>query len=190
MPMKPDTVLKKFTDKKGREVTLRTPRWSDLDDMLSFINGLVDEEAMIVIVTNKTRDEEIEWLANNLKRLEKDQHMCVVAETDGIVVGSCEFSPRMGNMNHYAMLGISVRDGYRDAGIGQEMMKELERHAPRLGIESIALEVFGINDRAIHVYEKIGYRKTGSFPRGIKYKGEYVDSVLMVKDLEKSQIPF
>ena len=81
--MKPDTVLRKFTDKKGREVTLRTPRWSDLDDMLSMINGLVEEEAMIAFDTKKTRGEEIEWLANNLKRLEKDQHMVVVAEVDG-----------------------------------------------------------------------------------------------------------
>jgi RimJ/RimL family protein N-acetyltransferase len=181
--MQPDTVLRKFTDRKGREVTLRTPRWSDLDDMLTFINGLVEEEAMIAIDTKKTRDEEIEWLANNLKRLEKDQHMSVVAEVDGLMVGSCEFTPRYGRMKHYASLGISLRDGYREAGIGQEMMKELEKHAPRLGVEYMALEVYSINDRAIHVYEKVGYGKIGSYPSGVKYKGEYVDSVHMVKKL-------
>lgn len=182
--MRPDKVLREFTDKKGREVTLRTPRWSDLDDMLTFINGLIEEEVMIVIDSKKTRDEEIEWLANNIKRLEKDQHMSLVAEVDGRVVGSCEFSPRYGSMKHYAMLGISIMDGYRDAGIGQEMMKELEKHASRLGVEYLALEVFNINDRAIHVYEKVGYRKIGAYPSGVKYKGGYVDSVHMVKKLD------
>ncbi len=182
--MQPDTVLRKFTDRKGRIVTLRTPRWSDLDDMLAFINGLVDEEVMIAVDEKKTRDEEIEWLANNLKRLERDQHMVVFAEVDGHAVGSCEISPRYGRMKHYAILGISLKDGYRDAGIGQEMMRELEEHAPRLGVEYLALEVYAINDRAIHVYEKMGYRRIGAYPGGVKYKGEYVDSVHMVKKLE------
>ena len=182
--MRPDTVLRKFTDRKGREVTLRTPRWSDLDDMIEFINSLVEEEAMIAVDTKKTRDEEIEWLANALKRLERDQHMIIMAEVDGRTIGNSAISPRIGRMKHYAMLGISLKDGFRDAGIGQEMMKELDIHARRLGIEYLALEVYGINERAIHVYEKMGYKKIGAYPGGVKYKGDYVDSVHMVKKLE------
>jgi len=29
-------------------------------------------------------------------------------------------------MSHVGSLGISVKDGYRDRGIGQEMMRELD----------------------------------------------------------------
>jgi RimJ/RimL family protein N-acetyltransferase len=152
--------------------------------MTQFINSLVEEEAMIAADTKKTRDEEIEWLANSLKRLERDQQMIVMAEVDGRTVGNASITPRVGRMKHYAVLGISLKDGYRDAGIGQEMMKELETHARRLGVEYLALEVYGINQRAIHVYEKIGYRKIGAYPGGVKYKGEYVDSVHMVKKLD------
>lgn len=179
--MQPDKVLRVFTDRKGREVILRTPRWSDLDDMLDFINGLVEEEAMIAVDTKKTREEEIEWVSTSLKRLEKDEHMVVVAEVDGHMVGSTEIAPRFGRLKHYGTLGISLKAGYRDSGIGQEMMKEVESHASRLGLEYVALEVYGNNERAIHVYEKVGYEKTGSYPNGVKYRGEYVDSVHMVK---------
>jgi hypothetical protein len=35
------TVFRTFRDRKGREVTLRAPRGSDLDDMLEFINSLI-----------------------------------------------------------------------------------------------------------------------------------------------------
>jgi RimJ/RimL family protein N-acetyltransferase len=184
--MQPDTVLRKFKDRKGREVILRTPQWSDLDDMLDFINSLVEEEAMIAVDTKKTRNEEIEWVATNLKRLEKNEHMCVVAEVDGHMVGSTEIGPRFGRLKHYGTLGISLKNGYRETGIGQEMMKEIEKHAPRLGIEYLALEVFGINERAIHVYEKRGYKQVGSYPEGVKYRGEYVDSVHMVKKIRKN----
>lgn len=185
--MKPDTILRRYTDRKGREVILRTPRWNDLDDMLEFINSLVEEEAMIAADTKKTRMEEIDWIANKLKDVEKDTQMAVVAEVDGRMVGSCEISPRFGRLKHYGMLGISLKAGYRDAGIGQEMMREIESHAPRLGIEYLALEVFGTNEHAIHVYEKIGYKRIGAYPDGVKYKGEYVDSVHMVKRLEKTK---
>ncbi|HUV34307.1 MAG TPA: hypothetical protein VMW22_05220, partial [Candidatus Desulfaltia sp.] len=38
---------------------------------------------------------------------------------------------RPGRFSHVGVLGISVKDGYREAGIGQELMKEAERQPPR-----------------------------------------------------------
>jgi len=181
--MRPGTLLRQFKARDGTEVRLRTPKWEDLDDLLEFINGLVDEEAMIAANQKHTRESETDWLARNLTNLEKDKHVAVVAEVDGRVVGSCELTPRPGRMSHVGSLGISVKDGYREKGIGQELMRELERQAPRLGLESIYLEVFSTNDRAIHVYRKMGYKETGRIPMCIKYKGGYVDSVIMTKHL-------
>jgi RimJ/RimL family protein N-acetyltransferase len=175
--------LRRFTASDGREVIIRTPEWDDLDDMLEFINSLVEEEAMIVADQKKTRDSEIEWLARNLSNLEKGVHIAVVAEVDGRMVVSCEVSPRPGRMSHVGSLGISVKDGYRGIGVGQELMREAERQAVAAGIESIILEVFSINERAIHVYEKMGYRRIGVIPGGVKYRGERVDSVYMLKEL-------
>jgi RimJ/RimL family protein N-acetyltransferase len=181
--MRPGTLLRQFKARDDTEVKLRTPRWEDLDDLLEFINGLVEEEAMIAANQKHARESETDWLARNLTNLEKDKHVAVVAEVDGRVVGSCELTPRFGRMSHVGSLGISVKDGYRERGIGQEMMRELERQAPRLGLESIYLEVFSTNERAIHVYRKMGYAETGRIPGCIKYRGEYVDSVIMTKHL-------
>ncbi|OGD47946.1 hypothetical protein A3K69_00390 [Candidatus Bathyarchaeota archaeon RBG_16_57_9] len=181
--MRSGTLLRQFKARDGTEVKLRTPKWEDLDDLLDFINGLVDEEAMIAVNQKHTRESETDWLARSLTNLEKDKHVAVVAEADGRVVGSCELNPRPGRMSHVASLGISVKDGYREKGIGQEMMRELEKQAPKLGLESIYLEVFSTNDRAIHVYRKMGYAETGRIPACIKYRGGYVDSVIMTKHL-------
>ena len=181
--MKPGLILRKFVALDGREVTLRTPMWQDLEDMLDFINGLVDEEAMILMNSRQTYESEVDWLAKKNVDLEKGKHVSVVAEVEGRMVGSCEITPRPGRMSHVGSLGISVSEGYRDIGIGQALMKEVERQAVHLGVRTIILEVFAINDRAIHVYEKMGYNKTGIVPDAIKYKGEYVDSVNMYKKL-------
>ncbi len=107
----------------------------------------------------------------------------MVAEVDGKMVGSCEIERRPGRFSHVGVLGISVKDGYREIGIGQALMKEAEKHAVHWGLRSILLEVFAINQRAIHVYEKLDYKEIGRIPEGIKYKGEYIDSVQMVKKL-------
>jgi RimJ/RimL family protein N-acetyltransferase len=181
--MKAGTILRTFRARDGRQVTLRTPRWEDLDDMLEFINSLVEEEAMIIMNQKQTREQETDWLAKTLVDLEKDKHMMVVAEVEGKMVGNCGLGPRYGSWNHVGNLGIAIMEGYREVGIGQEMMKELESHAPRLGVEIIYLDVLAINDRARHVYRKLGYNEVGTLPRGIKYKGEYVDSIMMAKEL-------
>ena len=44
------------------------------------------------------------------------------------------------------------------------MMLEAEKQALRLGVEVVELEVFAANARAIHVYEKVGYKVTGRAP--------------------------
>ena len=186
MGLKARAFLRRFTARDGREVIIRTPRWEDLDDMLEFINGLVDEDAMIAADKKQTRDSETDWLARNLSSLEKGVHVAVVAEVEGRMVGSCEVNPRPGRMSHVGSLGISIKDGYRDVGIGQELMREAEAQAKNLGVERLILEVFSVNDRAIHVYEKMGFRRIGAIPGGVKYRGGYVDSVYMFKELHSS----
>jgi RimJ/RimL family protein N-acetyltransferase len=181
--LKAGTIVRKFATKDGKEVILRTPRFEDLDDCLDFINSLVEEEAMILVDTKMTREAETDWLARNLSDLEKDRHVCIFAEVEGRMVGAAEMSPRVGRSKHVANFGIAIKEEFREVGIGQEMMKEIEKHAERLGIEKIFLEVFDINDRARYVYEKMGYHEVGRIPDGVKYRGKYVDSVHMIKSL-------
>ena len=184
--LSPGIVLYVFTAKDGREVMLRTPKWDDLEDMIDFINGLVEEEAMIARHTKVTRDHEIDWLADILKKLEKGQHIYIVAEVDGKMVGSCGISPMFGRMSHVGVLGISVKEGYRGIGVGVDLMKEAEKHAIHMRLKSVKLEVFENNEPAIALYEKMGYNITGRIPGAILYKGECIDSLIMTKKLPAS----
>lgn len=179
--MREGTIFRNFTAGDGGKVTLRAPKWSDIDDYLHFINSLVEEKAMIMMNEKQTRDSEIGWIGQLLGGVEKDKMVAVVAEVDGRLVGSCEITPRRGYLAHLGSLGISLLDGYREIGIGQEMMLEVERQAKRLGVEVVELEVFEANKRAIHVYERVGYKVTGRVPDAIKWDGAYMDSLIMVK---------
>lgn len=183
IPLKAGALIRCFTAKDGREVVLRAPRWSDLDDMLEFINTLVEEGADITVDTKKTREEEVDWLARLLSSVEKNKQVAVVAAVDGRFIGQVEVAPRGGRSKHVGNLGISIRDGYRDIGIGTELMLEAEVLAKLLGIKIIFLEVYATNERARHLYEKVGYREVGCLPKAALRDGDYIDSIMMAKEI-------
>lgn len=56
------------------------------------------------------------------------------------------------------------------------------------GFEQLNLEVRSRNIRAIHLYEKYGFRKLCTFPHFFKINGEYIDFDLMKLSEQKSRL--
>jgi ribosomal protein S18 acetylase RimI-like enzyme len=55
---------------------------------------------------------------------------------------------------------FEILEAYRDHGIGQMAMQTLFAYCRALGIVKISLHVFANNERAYHVYQKLGYQAT------------------------------
>ncbi|MGB3261477.1 GNAT family N-acetyltransferase [Paenisporosarcina sp.] len=55
---------------------------------------------------------------------------------------------------------FSILDDYQGYGYGKEAMRELEKIAKELGMTKIELHVFGQNQVARNLYEKMGYEIT------------------------------
>ena len=183
--MKAGRIIRTFSAKDGREVVLRTPTWNDLDDLLGLINSLVEERADILIDEKLSRDEEIDWLSKTLARLERDETFHLVSEVDGKVVGSAEFGRKTsGYERHVGTLGIVISNDYRDMGVGTEMMKALIEQARAMGLKLLTLCVYATNERAKHVYQKLGFVETGRIPKKYFKEGKYVDEITMVRALE------
>jgi RimJ/RimL family protein N-acetyltransferase len=182
--MKSGKLVRRFSLGDKREVILRMPRWEDLDDFLELINSLVEERADILRTESVSRDEEIDFLARVLSRLEKDELFFLVAEVDGKVVASSEINRRTGYEEHVGVIGIAIKSGFRDQGIGTEMMKTLIRQAEKMGLKVLTLTAFATNKRAIHVYEKVGFVQTGRVPKKHFKDGKYIDEIIMTKLLE------
>jgi len=165
-------------------VILRTPRWEDLDALMELINSLVDEKAEIARTAKVTREDEAEWLPKVLASLEKDELFFLVAEVDRKVVASSDIHILSGNEKHVGVLGIVIKSGFRDLGIGTEMMNTLVEQAMALGLKVLTLQAFATNKRAVHVYEKVGFVQTGRVPKKHFKDGQYVDEVIMTKLIE------
>ncbi len=181
--MKAGQVFKTFTATDGRTVLLRTPRWEDLDDCYELINSLIEEGADIVMTQKVTRDEEADWLGRTLANLEKDNSFYLVAEVNGRVVANSVLRKREGYSSHVGSLGIIIKNGFRDVGIGTEMLNTLIAKAETIDLEMLTLSVFSSNARAYHVYEKVGFREVGRITKGLFKNGMYVDDIIMVRQL-------
>lgn len=164
---------------------MRTPTWNDLDDLLFLINSLVEEQANILVDEKVSREDEVDWLSNALARLEKDETIYVIAEVDGRVVGNSELGRKTsGRERHVGTIGIAIRDGFREIGIGTEMIKTQIDHAKSMGLKVLTLSVFANNERAHYVYHKVDFVDTGRIPKKFFKEGKYIDEMLMARVLE------
>ena len=182
--MKSGKIIRSFSVRGGRKVVLRTPRWEDLDDLLELINSLVDEKADIIRAEKVRRDDEIDWLSGVLRRLEKDEVVYILAEVDGEVIASSEIARRGGYEEHVGVLGIVIKKGFRDLGIGTEIMRALIEQGGAWKLKVLTLSLFASNKRAFHVYEKVGFVETGRVPKKFFRSGKYIDEIIMTKLLE------
>jgi RimJ/RimL family protein N-acetyltransferase len=174
-------VFQEFSARDGQKVILRTPKQEDLNDLMELINSLVDEKAEIARTEKVTREEEEEWLPKMLAGLEKDELFFLVAEVNGKVVASSDIHILSGDEKHVGVLGIIVKSGFRDLGIGTEIMKTLVGQAAALSLKVLMLHVFANNKHAVHVYEKAGFLRSGRIPKKHLRQGRYIDELIMTK---------
>jgi len=89
-------------------------------------------------------------------------------------IGNIELDPGKDNT---AELGIAVRSSMQDKGYGSEAVKKILSYGfEELRLQRVILNVHKDNPRAIHVYEKLGFKKTGESGNSYKmdiFKKEY-----------------
>ncbi|WFA08287.1 GNAT family N-acetyltransferase [Tissierella sp. Yu-01] len=82
---------------------------------------------------------------------------------------------------HRAAMGIAVRKDYWNRGIGKRMMEECIKWCREKGVEQLELEVVTQNERAISMYNSIGFQIQGTKKHALKYgDGSYADEYLMI----------
>jgi RimJ/RimL family protein N-acetyltransferase len=164
-------------------------KWEDLDDCVTFINDLVgekDSEPNLGIVADRkqTREEEAKWLANQITGIEGGSIISVVAEAGGRLAGNSSVTRgSYKDTKRHGYLGIAISKKHRDRGIGLEMMRSLIKESRKAGLKTIELEVFANNPRAIHVYERIGFKEAGRIPKKMLRSGKFIDSIVMARQL-------
>lgn len=99
---------------------------------------------------------------------------------EGKLIGGCGFE-KFRPENRTQVLGIAIGDKeYWDGGYGSDAMRTLCRFGfEMMNLHRIELDVYGGNDRARHVYEKIGFRLEVTKREAVYKFGVYHDVHVM-----------
>lgn len=103
-----------------------------------------------------------------------------VALEEGELVGWCDVFPHWAHaLQHSGTLGMGVLEGFRGRGIGERLLRRTLEHALGKGITRVALEARADNERAIRLYERVGFVHEGIARAGLRFDGRYFDAVRM-----------
>jgi RimJ/RimL family protein N-acetyltransferase len=170
----------------GKKILIRRPKISDLKSMLQFINSIVDEDIFINVNKKLTLKEERKWLKNVLDNIRKNKQHSLVATYKGEIVAEISATRSDYRRSHVALIGISIKKGYRNIGLGTILLKSIIDISKKdSNIKILHLEVYLGNKKAIRLYTRMGFRKVASLPKRILYKGKYSDHLIMDYPLNK-----
>lgn len=173
---------KLVTLSNGKEILIRNPRIADAEGLLSMLQDSVASTNYLLLTpeeTNLTIEQEREWLSNVLS----DNNMIMLVAThNNKIIGNTEL--RIGSLRkqrHWATLGITIVEKWRNMGLGTKLLNTLiELAKENDNIEIIALEVFADNKQAIALYEKLGFKKEAQIKNAFKLpQGRYINNIIM-----------
>lgn len=103
-----------------------------------------------------------------------------VAMEGGRVVGWADIFPAWAHgVAHCGSLGMGVLPSHSKQGIGMPLLQACITKAWRKGITRIKLEARSDNERAIHLYESLGFVHEAPKRKALRFDGVYFDAVLM-----------
>ncbi|MBU8904972.1 GNAT family N-acetyltransferase [Desertibacillus haloalkaliphilus] len=173
---------KRVQIKHDHTIHLREATTPDAKQLLDLSIAVASEGDTLIGTTRDfqfTVDQQVEMI-----HFHKDQpkHIMIVAEVDQEIVGvlNC-YSEAAERMAHIGRFGMIVKKGWRDVGVGKQLLDALltwAKQEPQL--EKICLEVIATNERAINLYRAFNFFEEGKLTRQVKYHdSEYADLLLM-----------
>lgn len=172
-----------YSLKEGVNLVVRTPEISDAESLINQMK-IVDGETRYLAREPDEFDLTIEQEVEFIKRCTDNEDMLfLVGEVNGEIVANCSVGIVQNKKRflHRAAMGIAVKKDYWGKGVGRKLMHECINWCKQCGIEQLELEVVTQNERAISLYEKLGFEVCGTKTHAMKYSdGTYADEYFMV----------
>lgn len=123
--------------------------------------------------------ERIEGWTSNID-YSKNLPILALVEEKKRVIGSASLSFYSSEANrHKAELGITIHDDYQGLGLGTVMISHLLGIASKKGLRKVFLLVNTTSSRAIHVYQKCGFKIEARLEKEHSLEGELRDDYRM-----------
>jgi RimJ/RimL family protein N-acetyltransferase len=88
--------------------------------------------------------------------------------------------------NHHCVhIVIGIRQNFAGQGIGKQLFETLEKWAVDHELHRLELTVMSHNERAIRLYQKMGFKVEGIKQDSLFVNGQYVDEYYMARILNQ-----
>ena len=165
---------------------IRAIRESDSEQFL-LLGKLLDQETQFMMLEPGERTMTIEEQTQRIKSiLSQDNQMIFVVEHENRLVGFLgAFGGGFYRNRHCAHIVIGIMQAYVGQGIGKRFFLALEKWAIDHKLHRLELTVMCHNERAIQLYQKMGFKTEGIKQDSLWVNGKYVDEYYMAKILSQ-----
>lgn len=177
---------------KGEKIILRPMEEEDLELVFQWINNPDIKEYWY----GRDKPRTMEWVKKHfLPAIRKEKKYSYwIIELNGDPIGYADVVPGEDDDEQFSgsiELDILIGDKRKwEQGYGSDALKSLQNYAfNTLGAERVFIVPRTINPRAIHVYEKVGFKKEGILRHNERFEGKWIDGVMMaiIRDQFRSQ---
>ena len=164
---------------------------SDAQALLDFFQEVAGESDFMTLGSEglgMTR-QELELFAE--KQAQTANQLCLLLYLDQDLVGVLNIAAEQNRaLQHIGDIFIVVRKKYWNKGLGRILLEDGIAWAESSGIiRKLDLSVQVRNERAVHLYQSLGFEIEGLRKRGVYTKeGEFIDVYLMAKQIDGNKV--
>jgi RimJ/RimL family protein N-acetyltransferase len=120
-----------------------------------------------------------------------DNGLALVAVDGDVIVGCLTFScSDRARMRHGGEFGVSILQAYWGLGIGRRLVEMLVAWAAEGSVvRKINLRVHADNERAIVLYQSLGFSTEGRLTRDSLVDGQFFDCLMMGRAIDSGECP-
>ena len=153
----------------------------DAAEVIEFFQQLYAESNFMLYEPGEAVPTEAEQV-QRMERLSADHGVMFLCEVAGQIIGACYGQRGQAKRSRHSLyIVIGVLQAWSGQGAGRLLMQHLERWAQSRAMHRLELMVRVDNQRAIALYEKLGYAREGVLQHSLLIEGQYVDELSMAK---------
>ncbi|WP_436344782.1 N-acetyltransferase family protein [Natronorubrum sp. FCH18a] len=170
----------RFIDKRGDPVLVEPYSFSRFDDLVSmYVDYPQRHRSMGIPPATRARIED--WLERLLER-----GFNIVAAHGGRVIGHAAYSPCLSVEPQFV---VFVDPAFHDRGIGSELCRHVIAAAADAGHEALVLDVDAANERAVHVYRRMGFETIERSGNDLRMRLSFDEPIVETVQLPPAERP-
>jgi len=184
--MKSGSIVYRGKTKSGKDLLIRYLSKEDIPELLKLMNKISLEKTFILFQGEQlTLKEETKYVQEKLKKIKKNKLVKLLAFVNNQLAGVSDIELKNKVVSHQGSFGIIIDKNFRGDGVGGILMDNVIKEAKEKfkSLKIIDFDVFGDNIIAQNLYKKMGFKKYGLLPKGIKHRDKFVDQILMYKEI-------